>query len=299
METIITEMKKLARESLKNSLDLIIGWEEGRFDWQSKPAFITEADEIDRLSFNDYSLKNLAGYLLKDNFQDKKIGIFLKGCDYQAYQQLINYNQINPDNIQVWGIACPGLKERKFNGAISEADRCQRCQQPIPDELETIIGKSEAVNQNSPEDKYQEVKELETLTTAERFNYWQEKLSDCIRCYACRNTCPLCECKTCMLAGGDSNNDDWIDSAKEFSQDFFFHSIRAFHQAGRCIDCGECEEVCPVDIPLTKINNKIRHDIEILYGQSEIPEDESVKGPLLDFREDDPEPGSKGGNQNA
>ncbi|MGM0414374.1 MAG: 4Fe-4S dicluster domain-containing protein [Bacillota bacterium] len=295
MEIITREMKKLAREGLINGLDLIIGWENGRFDWQSKPAFITEANDIESLNFNNYSLKNLSGYLLKDEFKDKKIGIFLKGCDYKAYKQLVNYNQINPDNIQIWGIACPGLKEREFNGNINDARRCQRCQEPIPEEVEIIIGNTETAIKNSLADRYQQVKELESLATADRFAYWQKELSNCIRCYACRNACPLCECSTCMLAGGDSNNDDWIDSAKEFSQDFFFHSIRAFHQAGRCVDCGECEEVCPVDIPITKINNKIRHDIEILYDQPGVAKDDNVKGPLLDFREDDPEPGKKGG----
>lgn len=299
MEIITNQMRKLAREGLKNGLDLIIGWESGRFDWQSKPVFIKEINDIETLTFNDYSLKNLAGYLLNNKFKGKKIGIFLKGCDYRAFKQLVNYNQVDPENIQVWGIACPGLKEREFNGNINDAERCQRCQEPIPEELETIIGKKEDAIQNSPEDKYQEVKSLESLATAKRFAYWKDQLTDCIRCYACRNTCPLCECKTCMLAGGDSNSDDWIDSAKEYSQDFFFHSIRAFHQAGRCVDCGECEEVCPVDIPLTKINNKIRYDIENLYGQTGTIDEDDVKGPLLNFREDDPEPGSKGGKENA
>ncbi len=62
---------------------------------------------------------------------------------------------------------------------------------------------------------------------------------------------------------------------------------------------GECEEVCPVDIPISKINNKIRYDIEKLYEKPGIANDDSVMGPLLDFREDDPEPGSKGGKENA
>ncbi len=299
MEIITNAMRQLAREGLENGLDIIIGWEDGRFEWQSKPAFITEINDIESLNFNNYSLKNLSGYLLKKELKDKKIGIFLKGCDYKAYKQLVNYNQVDPENIQIWGIACPGLKERDFHGNTSNAERCQRCQEPVPEELETIIGKKEDAIQNSPEDKYQDVKKLESLATAERFDYWKDQISDCIRCYACRNTCPLCECTTCMLAGGDSNSDDWIDSAKEFSQDFFFHSIRAFHQAGRCVDCGECEEVCPVDIPISKINNKIRHDIENLYEMPEVANDDSVMGPLLDFREDDPEPGSKGGKENA
>ena len=33
--------------------------------------------------------------------------------------------------------------------------------------------------------------------------------------------------------------------------------MRAMHMAGRCVECGACEEACPVDIPLMLINRKV------------------------------------------
>jgi len=30
--------------------------------------------------------------------------------------------------------------------------------------------------------------------------------------------------------------------------------VRAMHLAGRCVDCEECERVCPMDIPIRKLN---------------------------------------------
>ena len=43
-----------------------------------------------------------------------------------------------------------------------------------------------------------------------------------------------------------------------------FHMLRAVHMAGRCIDCGLCEEACPVDIPLRllyRMTNEIVKDL--------------------------------------
>ncbi|URW87892.1 4Fe-4S dicluster domain-containing protein [Blautia wexlerae] len=34
-----------------------------------------------------------------------------------------------------------------------------------------------------------------------------------------------------------------------------FHIIRAFHVAGRCTDCGECDRVCPQGIPASPVQS--------------------------------------------
>ena len=38
--------------------------------------------------------------------------------------------------------------------------------------------------------------------------------------------------------------------------------IRAFHLAGRCIGCGECERACPSEIPLNLINKELAMEVE-------------------------------------
>ena len=42
--------------------------------------------------------------------------------------------------------------------------------------------------------------------------------------------------------------------------------MRAFHLAGRCIDCNECERVCPVNIPLSLLNRKLGKEVEELFN---------------------------------
>ena len=44
-----------------------------------------------------------------------------------------------------------------------------------------------------------------------------------------------------------------------------WHIIRAFHLAGRCIDCNACERACPMDIPLSLLNRKLDKEVLRLF----------------------------------
>jgi len=41
--------------------------------------------------------------------------------------------------------------------------------------------------------------------------------------------------------------------------------MRAFHLTGRCVDCGECERVCPMNLPLTTLNKKMAQVVKDMY----------------------------------
>jgi Na+-translocating ferredoxin:NAD+ oxidoreductase RnfC subunit len=64
--------------------------------------------------------------------------------------------------------------------------------------------------------------------------------------------------------------------------------MRAFHLAGRCIECGECERVCPVGIPLVKLNKKLEKDVKEMFDYTSGLDAEN-KPLLATFKPDDPE----------
>ena len=138
------------------------------------------------------------------------------------------------------------------------------------------------------DNRFDEVAKLEAMTEDERFAFWKEQLSKCIRCNACRNVCPACSCVKCVFDNPASGV-----AAKANDSEFeekLFHIIRAFHVAGRCTDCGECSRVCPQNIPLHLLNRKFIKDIDGLYGEYQAGETAEGKTPLTSYTESDTEP---------
>ena len=70
-----------------------------------------------------------------------------------------------------------------------------------------------------------------------------------------------------------------------------YHLVRASHMAGRCVECGECERVCPVNIPLMLINQKLIKDVDEFFGPYEagLKFEAGAKPPLSSYKENDPD----------
>jgi len=80
----------------------------------------------------------------------------------------------------------------------------------------------------------------------------------------------------------------WVRRSVNLSENTAWNLLRAFHLAGRCVGCGECERACPMDIPLMKLNKKITKDIQELYDYK-AGIDAEAKPLLAMFKPDDPE----------
>jgi formate dehydrogenase subunit beta len=103
--------------------------------------------------------------------------------------------------------------------------------------------------------------DIDSLEPWERFSRWMYEFQKCIKCYGCRNICPVCFCNECSL-----ENADLVGTGNLPPEVPLFHLVRAVHMAGRCIDCGLCEDVCPAEIPLRVLYRKVNDIVKELFS---------------------------------
>jgi ferredoxin len=223
------EIKKLAKELLaENKVQLVLAFENGTGN-RVRPAFFTTPEAVDKLVYNEFCIQNIALYLKKDVCQHTaSLAIIANPNVVRSILQLAAENQIKEEKIKIIGIShegkCVGLLDFK---AAEEFSKTQP--KGLKEEDRALIEK------------------LQAMSLEEKFDYWVQAFSPCIKCYACRASCPMCYCGKCNV---ESNNPQWIPVAPHKYGNMEWHIMRAMHLAGRCINCGECNRSCPVDIPL-------------------------------------------------
>jgi ferredoxin len=82
----------------------------------------------------------------------------------------------------------------------------------------------------------------------------------------------------------------WVETSPHLRGNLAWNAARAFHLTGRCVGCGECERVCPMNIPLGALNQKMARHVEEQYGFRSGQSPEEV-APFTSFELDDPEEG--------
>jgi ferredoxin len=220
--------------------------------------------------WNQSCTHNLTTYLPekfktpKDGIKSQNIAIITKPCDSRTVNVLVSENKCNRDDIHIIGLACDGIREGasfgKTDGSLQA--RCVRCEDRKPILYDTLLGDPETIQPEVvPLDD--DIVAIERMTAKERASFWLNQFDRCIRCYACRQVCPMCSCPTCLYERDDSL---WVGMNIELKEVRTFHLGRAFHLAGRCIGCNECERVCPMDIPISLLNRKLVKEIENTFG---------------------------------
>ncbi len=298
MIEITKQIRDIATRLLQDGqVDLFIAWEKGDLDYQSKPYFAQTVEDVEKIVFDEYSIHNIANSLLKFRDGHEKIGIVVKGCDSRGLVRLLEDNQIKRDRLYIVGLGCPGIKDplkamrnssgfAKKSEANDLADKCLDCIQPNAVIYDEFIGEKQ--EPRGTEDRFSKVAALENMSANERYEFFEGVLSSCIRCYACRQACVACNCRVCIF---DETKPQWVGRETSISDNMMYHMIKALHMAGRCIECGECERVCPVNIPLMTINKKLIKDMSDLYGPYNAGMEyiEGNKPPLSVYRENDPD----------
>ncbi|MDR0521774.1 MAG: 4Fe-4S dicluster domain-containing protein [Planctomycetaceae bacterium] len=248
--TVQAQLQEKAKELLtEKKVDVIIGF--GILETGGTGAvFITDPQQTNRLVWNDQCSVNLAVYLTRKEIKKLgKPGIVVKGCDAKAVAVLESESQIDRSIVTVIGIACEGMKE---SGTLQ--NKCLACDVHEPLHCDIVIGgtASGEVKPEQPKSaRYAKLDKILSMPLEERLEYWKEEFSRCIKCYACRQSCPLCYCNVCVA---DKNRPVRIDTSATLKGNFAWNILRAFHLAGRCVGCSACTNACPAGIDLDLLN---------------------------------------------
>lgn len=239
-------MKEQVREWLETGkVDLFLGYKE--LDGHPLPyAFDKEnLADLEGLLAGParYPLEKLAAQILELK-PELKLGILGRDCNRRAVNVLTIHQQITPGQIEILGVNCCPSQLQKH------AD-CSSLQPKTYGAVKSQVGI----------DNNMSVAQLEQFDQESLFDRWMYEFQKCLKCYGCRDICPVCFCKECSLEHGDL-----VDTGSLPPEVPLFHLIRAVHMAGRCIDCGLCEDACPVDIPLRLLYRKVNAIVKDLFG---------------------------------
>jgi ferredoxin len=296
---------------MEKKVDGVIGYRRGTVPFMNEPICVRHPDQAQQLHWDGNCGVNLANYLPR---RSERLAVVAKGCDARNIVVHLCENQIKREQLTILGAPCHGMLDRRlmlaalagkealhcretdaevviagrgFETVLQRADvlreNCAICTHRNPVIYDELLGEKVAEQQGV--DRYADVRRIEALTPEGRWQYFAALIAPCIRCYACRNACPLCYCPTCFV---DESRPQWVGKSIDRTDTLTFHLLRAYHCAGRCTDCGACERACPVGIKVRQFTKKLEKDVFDLYGY-EAGLDPDQRPPLDTYRPDDPE----------
>ena len=229
----------------KGETDIVLGYRAGRRAGTAVPAFITRAEDCDRLILDESCHHNLAVYL--PGLRHKgRVTIVANGPTSRSVVNLLKESQFDRERLRVIGVSDPA---REPASPVRDAVLCDE-----------FIGDRAGMSAPVQDAK---LAAFEAKSPAERWRYLAAELGRCVRCYACRQVCPNCYCPTCFV---DASRPQWVGRTVDESDNLMFHLMRAMHMTGRCVECGACARACPVDIDLMLINRKVGTIVRDRFG---------------------------------
>ncbi|MCP3944462.1 MAG: 4Fe-4S ferredoxin [Desulfobacteraceae bacterium] len=311
MDTCIKKIRELSAELLeKGEVQKVIGFAQGTIPMATSPIAIESKQDTEKLVFNSTCGLNLANYASK---QKGKVAIIAKGCDSRNIVTHIVENQIQRDQIYIIGVPCTGMVDKSKIATLFEdeitgftedgntlrvtsssreeilkkqdylRENCLYCTHKNPILYDVLA--TELVEEQMLEKPFPDVDRIEALDTDAKWQHFENLTKNCIRCYACRNACPLCYCPTCFV---DEAGPQWVGKGQNKTDVNTFHYLRAFHCAGRCTDCGACVEACPMGINVRDFTRKLNKDALELFGW-EAGLDITKRPPLDAYSPEDPD----------
>jgi len=289
-------LRQKAKELLeKGEVKVVIGYGWNKRKTHTTPVFITKPEDVDKLVSNPLCVNNLSLYLTRKFADIKAFGkpaIVAKGCDIKTIAVLISESQIKREDVVILGMVCNGVvyKQELWKGELKPEimpTKCHNCDVRNPHIADFIIG--DKTDFKAPDEPtgmvFDKIRELDKKSGAERWDFWIEHFNRCIKCYACRQICPLCYCERCIA---EKNMPQWIETSAHLRGNLAWNLKRAMDLTGRCTFCGECERACPVNIPLNLVNQKLALVVKDAFGHK-AGYDEKIHPPMIVFNMEDQE----------
>ncbi len=308
-EKIRETAKKLLEDG---TVDVFIGYKKGTVPMMNEPVLVSDPADTDVLFWDSNCGLNLCNYLTG---RTDKIGILATGCNSRNMVTHVIENQIKREQLHIVGVPCTGIinhravkravKDREITDVTEDPGgerftvegpgyeetfekagflqlNCQTCTHRNPVEYDELV--ADEVPEQRDVQAFKDVEKIEEMPPEKRWAFFERAISPCIRCYACRNACPLCYCPTCFV---DESRPQWVGKSVDPTDNMTFHFLRAYHCAGRCTDCGACERVCPVGIPVRQFTKKLNKDaLELFDWEAGLGLEQ--RPPLDVYRMDDP-----------
>jgi ferredoxin len=241
MEALRNKAKELLAAG---TVKVVIGYGKGTGDGQ-RPIFVRSADKASDLVFDEHCTQNLATYLTKAEVRAMgRMAIVAVPSTLRSILQLAAEKQLREENVLALAVMDGAVKELSTFGAIEETAAT------IPDSIDTADQKM--------------IDKLTAMSVSERRTFWAEELGRCVKCYACRSSCPMCYCERCTM---DCNRPQWIPVASHAIGNLEYHVVRAMHLAGRCVQCGTCGASCPIGIPVHLLTFFAEGSVRRQFGQ--------------------------------
>ncbi|NUN08433.1 MAG: 4Fe-4S dicluster domain-containing protein [Ignavibacteriaceae bacterium] len=267
----------------RGDVSMVIGYTPGTIPGKTKTIFARTPEAAQKLTFNENCVNNLSIYLTRQygNIGEKPVALVVKACDARTVNVLIQENQLKREQVYLIAVPCNGVKDE--HGV--EQGKCKSCAQRVPKDYDALAGETPAPVEIDPTLRFKALEQFDAMSPDERWEFWMKEFEKCVKCYACRQACPLCYCERCIT---DKTTPRWIEPDTSTAANLSWHITRAFHLAGRCIGCGECERACHQNIPLGLLNRKMAKEVFDNFGYR-AGESAEAKPVFADFRYDDKE----------